>query len=337
VSAHFQLELTHTAMLVYSDSRATSGAPIVDLLLGIEAFVRVAETESFANAARQLGVAKSVITTRVKQLEEHLGVALFHRSTRAVRLSDSGRTYYRECSDLLVRVQELTSRSQRDTTALAGMLRIHVLPGFALGHFSQALVEFRQNYPKIEFEITVNDGVVDPVQKGLDLVLQIFPPASNSLIERKLFPVRGLFCASPEYVRQEPPIETPLDLLRHDFARYWYYPWGDKWPLVREQHERFEIALAPVLRTNSVHLLLEFARAGAGVVYLPSMVAASDLLEGRLVRVLPQYSAPPLWLSAVYPATHRSTAKVKVFLDFLRTRFPSEPQWDHALDLIPPA
>ncbi len=307
----------------------------MDLLLGIEAFVRVAQTESFANAARQLGVAKSVITTRVKQLEEHLGVALFHRSTRAVRLSDSGRLYYNECSDLLVRVQELTAKAQRDTLALSGMLRIHVLPGFALGHFSRALVEFRQAHPRIEFEITVNDGVVDPVQEGLDLVLQIFPPASNMLIERKLFPVRGLFCASPDYVAHEPLIETPLDLLRHDFARYWYYPWGDKWPLMKGQDERFEISLSPVLRTNSVHLLLEFARAGAGVVYLPAMVAAADLLERRLVRVLPQYSAPPLWLSAVYPASHRSTTKVKVFLDFLRTRFPSEPQWDRALDLAP--
>jgi DNA-binding transcriptional LysR family regulator len=310
----------------------------VDLLQGIEAFVRVAETESFANAARQLGVARSVITTRVKQLEEHLGVALFHRSTRAVRLSDNGRAYYSECSDLLARVQELSAKAQRDTSSLSGMLRIHVLPGFALGHFSRALVEFRQVHPRIEFEITVNDGVVDPVQEGLDLVLQIFPPASNSLIERKLFPVRGLFCASPEYVANEPPIETPLDLVRHDFARYWYYPWGDKWPLVKEHDERFEISLRPVLRTNSVHLLLEFARAGAGVVYLPSMVAAADLLERRLVRVLPQYSAPPLWLSAVYPASHRSTTKVKVFLDFLRTRFPSEPQWDRALDLtVPPS
>ena len=306
----------------------------MDLLQGIEAFVRVAETESFANAARRLGVAKSVITTRIKQLEEHLGVALFHRSTRAVRLSDSGRSYYRECSDLLVRVQELTAKSQQDAAALSGMLRIHVLPGFALGHFSRALVEFRQSYPKIEFEITVNDGVVDPVQKGLDLVLQIFPPASNSLIERKLFPVRGLFCASPEYVRQEPVIETPLDLVRHDFARYWYYPWGDNWPLMKQENERFEISLSPVLRTNSVHLLLEFARAGAGVVYLPAMVAAPDLLEGKLVRVLPEYSAPPLWLSAVYPAAHRTTAKVRVFLDFLRTRFPSEPQWDTALESL---
>ncbi|MGA2551228.1 MAG: LysR family transcriptional regulator [Burkholderiaceae bacterium] len=306
----------------------------MDLILSIEAFVRVAETESFANAARHMGVAKSVATTRVKQLEDHLGVSLFHRSTRAIKLSEAGHSYYRDCRDLLNRVEELSLRSQQEVTSLKGTLRIHVLPGFALGHFSKALVDFREAHPRIEFDVHVNDRVVDPVQEGLDLVLQIYPAASNSLVERRLFPVRGLFCASPKYLAEEPLLETPLDLLRHDFARYSYYPWGDDWPLIKG-NERFQISLAAVLKTNSVHLLLEFARAGAGVAYLPTMVAAPDLLEGRLLRVLPEYAAPPLWLSAVYPSSHRSTAKVKLFVDFLRTRFPSEPQWDQALKLPP--
>jgi DNA-binding transcriptional LysR family regulator len=183
--------------------------------------------------------------------------------------------------------------------------------------------------------VTVNDRVIDPVQEGFDLALQIYPPASNLLVERRLFPVRGVLCAAPGYLKEEPLIDTPLDLLRHDFARYSYYPWGDKWPLMRG-NECFEIALNPVLKTNSVHLLLEFARAGAGVVYLPTMVAAADLLEHRLERVLPEYAAPPLWLSAVYPASHRSTTKVKAFVDFLRARYLREPQWDRALGIIPP-
>jgi DNA-binding transcriptional LysR family regulator len=306
----------------------------VDLILSIEAFVRVAETQSFANAARQIGVAKSVVTTRVKQLEEHLGVSLFHRSTRAVKLSESGELYYRDCSDLMQRVQDLPLRLQGERSALKGSLRIHVLPGFALGHFSKALTDFRIAYPAIDFEVVVNDRVVDPVKEGLDLVLQILPPASNSLIERRLFPVRGMFCAAPDYLSAVSEIETPLDLLRHDFACYSYYPWGDKWPLIKEA-ESFQIALSPVLKTNSVHLLLDFARAGSGVAYLPTMVATADLLEHRLTRVLPEYSAPPLWLSAVYPTSHRSTAKVKLFLEFLRTRFPIEPQWDKALGLPP--
>jgi DNA-binding transcriptional LysR family regulator len=307
----------------------------VDIIMSMEAFVRAAEAQSFASAARQLGVAKSVVTSRVKQLEEHFGVALFHRSTRAVRLSEVGESYYAECVQLVQRVNDLSARTSAETHSLSGTLNVHVLPGFALGHFSHALIAFREAHPRIEFVVTVNDRVIDPVQEGFDLALQIYPPASSQLVERKLFPVRGMLCAAPAYLKEEPVIETPLDLLRHDFARYSYYPWGDKWPLMRG-HECFEIALNPVLKTNSVHLLLEFARAGAGVVYLPTMVAAADILERRLERVLPEYAAPPLWLSAVYPASHRSTTKVKAFVDFLRARYPSEPQWDRALGILPP-
>lgn len=307
---------------------------VMDLLQSMEAFVRVAEAESVGSAARQLGVAKSVVTTRVKQLEEHFGAALFHRSTRAFKLSEVGQRYYESCRDILARVGALSDLSEQERGGLRGTLRIQVLPGFGIGHFSKAVVDFRALHPGIVFDVFVNDRVVDPVQEGFDLVIQIYPPASNSLIERKLFPVRGLFCAAPHYLAEESPIETPLDLLRHDFARYAYYPWGDRWP-ISGGSERFEIALSPVLKTNSVHLLLEFARGGAGIAYLPTMVAAPDLLEKRLTHVLPGYSAPPLWLSAVYPASHRSTARVKTFIDFLRMRFPTEPQWDKALGLPP--
>ncbi len=250
----------------------------MDLFISMEAFVRAAEAQSFANAARQLGVAKSVVTSRVKQLEEHFNVALFHRSTRAVRLSEVGESYYRDCAQLVNKVHELSGRTSAETHSLSGTLNVHVLPGFALGHFSHALIAFREAHPRIEFVVTVNDRVIDPVQEGFDLALQIYPPASNLLVERKLFPVRGVLCAARGSLKEEPVIETPLDLVRHDFARYSYYPWGDKWPLMKG-NECFEIALNPVLQTNSVHLLLEFARAGAGVAYLPAMVAAADLLE----------------------------------------------------------
>ncbi|HMC46717.1 MAG TPA: LysR family transcriptional regulator [Caballeronia sp.] len=307
----------------------------MDLFISMEAFVRAAEAQSFANAARQLGVAKSVVTSRIKQLEEHFNVALFHRSTRAVRLSEVGESYYRDCAQLVNKVHELSGRTSAETHSLSGTLNVHVLPGFALGHFSHALIAFREAHPRIEFVVTVNDRVIDPVQEGFDLALQIYPPASNLLVERKLFPVRGVLCAAPAYLKEEPVIETPLDLVRHDFARYSYYPWGDNWPLMKG-NECFEIALNPVLKTNSVHLLLEFARAGAGVAYLPTMVAAADLLERRLIRVLPEYAAPPLWLSAVYPASHRSTTKVKAFVEFLRARYLREPQWDRALGISPP-
>jgi DNA-binding transcriptional LysR family regulator len=298
----------------------------------MEAFCRVVETGSLGKAALRMGVAKSMVATRVQQLEKRLGVALFHRSTRAMKLSEAGQKYYADCSELLARAQELGSHRHDDQMALTGKLVIQVLPGFALGRFSVALVEFCALHPAITFEISVSDKLVDPVNEGLDLVFQIYPPVSDALIERRLFPHRGVFCASPEYLRHSPPLIAPEDLLRHRFIRYSNYPWDDRWPFHRGE-ERVEVKMTPALKTNSVHLLLDCVRNGGGVAYLPTILAASGLEDGSLVRVLPEYSPPQLWLSAVYPASHRSTTKVKVFLDFISKWFPNEPVWDRG---IPP-
>lgn len=306
----------------------------MDLFSSMEAFCRVVETGSLGKAGRRMGVAKSMVATRVQQLEKHLGVALFHRSTRAMKLSEAGRKYYVECSDLLVRAQELGSHGGEEQAALAGKLSIQVLPGFALGLFSIALVDFCAEHPAITFEVTVSDKLVDPVHEGFDVVFQIYSPVSDALIERRLFQHRGVFCASRDYLEGAAPLNDPEDLLRHRFARYANYPWDDRWPFHRGE-ERLEVRIPPVLKTNSVHLLLEYVRAGAGVAYLPTILVADDIDAGRLVQVLPDYAPPQLWMSAVYPASHRSTAKVKTFLDFICKRFPSEPVWDRLIPHLP--
>ena len=170
----------------------------MDIFMSMEAFVRAAEAQSFASAARQLGVAKSVVTSRVKQLEEHFGVALFHRSTRAVRLSEAGETYYRECVQLVNKVHDLSGRtSARNAVARRARSTFMCCRASRSGISPQALIAFREAHPRIEFVVTVNDRVIDPVQEGFDLALQIYPPASNLLVERKLFPVRGVLCAAP--------------------------------------------------------------------------------------------------------------------------------------------
>ncbi|WP_082535877.1 LysR family transcriptional regulator [Methylibium sp. Root1272] len=302
----------------------------MDMLLSMESFLRVAESGNFSRAAHQLGIVKSVVTTRIKALETHLGHSLFHRSTRAVKLSEAGLQYYHDCKLVIQQIDELNERTRELCASPKGLLRIHVLPGFALGQFASILAGFRALHQGIEFDIVVSDRVVDPVQEGVDLAIQIFPPASNDLIQRQLFPVHGFFCVTPDYLDGNPPIKSPTDLHEHDFATYSYL-WGNHWSLTNHRCERVDIDLNPVLRSNSIHLIRDFALRGIGVAYLPTLVASEDLESGNLVRVLPEYSAPTLWLSAVYPASHRSTAKVKIFLDYLRDRCqPFETHIDSA-------
>jgi DNA-binding transcriptional LysR family regulator len=302
----------------------------MDRFLSIEAFVRVAETQCFSEAARQLGVAKSVITTRVQQLEEFLAVPLLHRTTRTVRLSEVGEAFYRDCAELLGRAEALVEHVRDLRGAPAGLLRVHALTGFVLGHLAQVLREFQDRFPAIVLDLVVNDSVVDPVREGFDCALQIFPPSSETLIERRLFPVRRVFCASPAYLDRSGEPEKPSDLSRHRLGLYSRYPTRDRWHF-RSPTEQVTLELKPFLRTNSVHLLREYALADAGLVCIPTLVAADDILAGRLRPVLPGYRLSSFWLSAVYPSTHRNTFKLRLFLDSVARAFAGGPGWDRTL------
>lgn len=293
----------------------------------MQAFCAAVETGNLTKAARRIALSKSMVSRRIDQLEGRLGVALFHRSPGVMTLSEAGRAYYLECSDILGRINHLEASGEAQDAKLSGCLRLQVLPGFALGPFSDAFDRFCALHPEIGFEVTVSDQLVDPVREGFDIVFQIYPAVNDSLVERRLFPHRGVFCAAPAYLERAPELREPLDLLRHRFVRYANYPWGDRWPLWRGETV-VEVELTPALKTNSVHLLLDHVLSGAGVAFLPTMLASRYLASGELVHVLPGVSPPLRWMTAVYPPSHRQTAKVRAFLDFMIASFPFEPTWD---------
>lgn len=302
----------------------------MDRLQNIETFVRVAQTQSFAEAARQLRVAKSVITTRIKQLEDYLGAPLFHRSTRVVRLSEFGQAFLRDCTELVTRATDLVDQMRDATVRPSGSLRVHALTGLVLGHFGSLLRTFQTTYPEIRLELTVSDVVVDPVKAGVDCALQIFPAASTELISRPLFPVRRLFCATPQYLAAHGEPQDPRDLHHHMLGLYSGYPTRDRWTFYGEAGE-LTTYLSAYLLTNSVHLLNEYALEDAGIVCVPTLVAAEPILDGRLKVVLPHYQLSSFWLSAVYAGTSRNAYKLRLFMEHITGAFGRTPPWDAAL------
>ena len=302
----------------------------MDRFLAIDAFVRVAEARSFAEAARQMRVSRSVVTARVQQLEAFVGAPLFHRNTRSVRLSDLGQTFLRDCVELVGRTNEVVDQMREVTTSPVGRLRVHALPGFVLGHLATMLQEFQGRYPQIVLDIVVNDAAIDPVKEGFDCTLQIFPPRSEELVSRKLFPVRRVFCASPIYLRRSGTPREPADLLRHRIGWYSGYPTRERVAFHGPDGAR-SLDLRPTLLTNSVHLLREFASEHAGIVCLPTLVASDAVRSGELVLVLPKHQLSSFWLSVFYPQAARSSLKLKLFLDALVRSFSGTPPWDAAL------
>jgi len=302
----------------------------MDRFLAIDAFVRVAESQSFAEAARQMRVSRSVVTARIQQLEDFVGAPLFHRNTRSVRLSELGRAFLRDCIELVGRTNEVVDQMREVTTSPAGRLRVHALPGFVLGHLATVLQRFQARYPQIVLEMVVNDAAIDPVKEGFDCALQIFPPRSEELIARKLFAVRRVFCASPEYVRRHGTPRHPRDLMGHRIGWYSGYPTRERLAF-HGAAETVALELKPVLLTNSVHLLREYALEHAGIVCVPTLVASDGVLSGELNLVLPDYPLSAFWLSVFHPASVRSSLKLKLFLELLTASFSGVPPWDRAL------
>jgi len=302
----------------------------VDRFLCIQAFVRVAESHSFANAARQLGVTPSVITHRIKQLETFVETPLFHRSTRTVTLSEAGTRFFNECAELVTRIDSMTDRMRLAQTTPSGTLRVQVLPGFAIGHLGRAIKDFSAAYPDINIDITVSDKPANPVDEGYDVAFEIFRSGSETLIERPLFPIRRLFCASPQYLEKVGAPERPADLLRHALGIYSGYPTRNRWNF-RRGEEEIDIELPARIRSNSVHLLHDFALTGGGITCLPTLVCGRDIMHGNLVPLLTEYELPSLELLAIYPTTQRGAVKVRLLVEFITKRFSGEPEWDQAL------
>lgn len=303
----------------------------MDRFLAIDAFVRVAETRSFAEAARQMRVSRSVVTARIQQLEDFVGAPLFHRNTRNVRLSELGTAFLRDCTELVVRTNEVVDQMRDVTTSPTGRLRVHALPGFVLGHLARVLQQFQERYPQIVLELIVNDAAVDPVKEGIDCALQIFPPRSEELVSKKLFPVRRVFCATGEYLRRHGTPRGPRDLLGHRIGWYSGYPTRERLAFHGPGGDVVSLELKPVLLTNSVHLLREYAQEHAGIVCLPTLVASDAVLDGSLKLVLPEHLLSAFWLSVFYPTTVRSALKLKLFLETLTETFKTLPPWDGEL------
>ena len=302
----------------------------MDRLQTLEAFVAVADAGSFAAAAQQLRVAKSVVTSRVQQLEEYVGAALLHRTTRSVKLTELGEAYVKECAELLGRTNGLLDDMRKTQNSPEGKLRIHALPGFVLGHLAAQLQDFQQRHPAINLDLFVSDTVVDPVKEGFDCTLQIFSPTSEELVARKMFPVRRVFCASPAYLAKHGTPDNPRSLHEHRLGLYSGYHTRDRWDFYRGQ-EVISIHLKPPMLTNSVHLLAEYGCAGAGVVCIPTLVASRYLMSGELVPLLTDWQLSSFWLSAIYPHTSRRGVKLQLFIKHLMERFAGTPVWDQVL------
>jgi DNA-binding transcriptional LysR family regulator len=298
----------------------------VDRFENARVFTAVIEAGGFTRAAERLGMSRAATSKHVLQLEERLGTRLLNRTTRRVSVTDAGRTFYEQCRRILADLDEAERSASTLHNEPRGELRVIAPTNFGLAEIGTAVADLIVAYPHLRINLTMNDRLTDPIEGGYDIAISVDVPrvASSSLIARKLNTSRRVLCAAPAYLQRRGTPHAPEDLTGHDCLSYSYVPVPDEWHLAGADGERVVKVSGPIV-TSHRHVLRSAALRGLGVAYGPIDFFRDDLETGHLVRVLPTYRLPEATIYAVYPASRKLSAKVKVFNDFMTRYFAASP------------
>ena len=303
----------------------------MDRFENMKAFVHIVDSGSMSAAAGRLEVAKSAVSRRLKELEAHLGVQLFHRTTRSMNLTDSGRAFYQQSVRILEDLTEAESAIAQAHGTLKGSLKVAVPYSFGTLHLGSAINDFLKIHPQIEFDLDFNDRQVDIIQEGFDLAIRIADLADSSLIARRLASIDHVVCASPDYLEKQGVPESPKDLVNHQCLTYNLLDDHKNWVFTDVNHRKINAAIKPYFKSSAGESLREAALDGNGIIYLPTFIVYQQIEQGQLVPILRDYKPWQTNAYAIYPQTRHLSQRVRVFIDFLLERFAGTPYWDLCL------
>lgn len=300
----------------------------MDRLATMRTFVKVAETSSFSATARLLGVSAPLVSRQVNDLEAHLGIRLFNRSTRRVELSEAGEAYYPDCVALLEQLDAAEARVSGLGERPSGLLRVSVPMDFGRLFLGQAFREFLSRAPEVRLDVRYEDREARFVEEQVDVAVRIGRLGDSTLVARRL----GEAClgcyASPDYLAQHGAPRDLEALERHQLLSYSLSRTPGQWQFTNDG-ERRSVTLAGRWRLscNNGRVLAESACRGLGIVRLPEFLVQDHVAAGRLVEVLADHRSAPLEISAVSLERRFRPAKITAFIEFLVAYFARQPDW----------
>ncbi|HPU79507.1 LysR family transcriptional regulator [Accumulibacter sp.] len=300
----------------------------MDRLDCMRIYLRVAELGSFAAVARQMGVARSVITRQVAALEAHLGVKLIARSTRSLMLTSAGSAYLERCREILNLVEAAEAGLADERQEPRGLIRLSVPLSFGLRHLSPLLMDFNVTYPDVVTEIDFTDRRVKLVDEGLDLAIRITRRLDPLDVARRIGSSRLQAIASPDYLRRHGEPKHPGELAEHECLIY-LPAQHEGWPfLVNGATELFPVRGR--MRANNGDALLDAAMRGLGITAQPTFISAAAIEAGWVRPILTDYPMPELGIYALLPGNRYVPQRVRGLVDYLAERIGSRPYWESA-------
>jgi len=291
---------------------------------GLTAFVRTADLGSFVAAGRALGLSASAVGKAVTALEQQLGVRLFQRSTRSLRLTEEGRLFHERCRRILDDLEDAQASLAQAVATPRGRLRVSV-PLVSYHLILPILPEFVNLYPEVELDLDFNDRIVDLIEEGVDVAIRSGTLPDSRLMSRALRPFQLLLCAAPVYLEKHGTPDCPRDLEGHLGVRFRFPNSGklQPWPLsLTADHP--EIRTRTVLTCNNMEALRGATISGMGIGCMPDFLARDPLADGRLRTVLDAHIDAPAQFHLLWPSNRQLSPKVRVLVDFLSEKLFSD-------------
>ena len=296
-------------------------------LEGMGIFAKVAEAKSFSGAARRLGISKSLVSKEVSKLEKTLGARLLNRTTRQLSLTEFGAAFYEHCARVVQEAEEAELLVERLHANPRGVLKCTAPVAFATLHIARTLPEFRAQYPEVQIDLTVGDRFFELAEEGYDLAIRIARDLPPNMVARPITPINRVVCGTPQYFASHGVPSTPQDLSAHDCEIYTHANPDSIWRY-RADGSDITVPVRGALRVNDDEVAWQAVRAGLGLSLLPTFIVGDDLQSGRLQAVLTEYLPSERNLSALYLPNRHLSAKVRVFIDFILSKFAPPAYWD---------
>ncbi|WP_044198188.1 LysR family transcriptional regulator [Hyalangium minutum] len=298
---------------------AASGlAAGVDRLSLLETFVRIVEAGSLSAAAEQLGSTQPTISRRLQALERSLGARLLNRSTRALVLTEEGQRCFARARELLEAWQAFESDMHGGGEEPSGTLRVVAPHALGQQHFIGAVVDYLRRYPRVSVEWILNDEVQNLVAQGIDCVIRVGEVTDLGLVAVKLSEVERIAVAAPSLLQGSSVPREPSELGGLPWlALRTFYRTTVAMTHLRDKRTQ-EFSIAPRLSTDNLHAMKNAALLGLGACVISAWVVSSELAEGSLVQLAPEWRAAPLPVFVAFPQAPIYPAKLRRFIEAVR-------------------
>jgi DNA-binding transcriptional LysR family regulator len=285
----------------------------VDALL---VFAKVVESHSLSKAATLLGMPKSTVSRQLSKLESDLGIKLVRRNTHQLTVTDLGEKIYSHGVNILAQANSVRALVEGSKQEPQGELRVAMPVFVGVDYASRVGAAFLQRYPHSRLDIRLVDDTAHPVNDGFDVAFGTGPLQDSTLIARKVFSLQLFLCASPDFVREQPePITVPAQLNALPFIDFGL-PSSPRKLTVAKQKRQYELAPVARARTNSFQVAKQYILQGLGFGAMPNqIICTSELLDGSIVPVLPEWNLQPLDVYMIYPFELSFSTLISAFYD----------------------